>query len=57
MADHELILTGPYQYFSTPVIYFGQCTCGSWESGKDSELGIRKRHTQHAEDKEKTRAS
>lgn len=52
MADHELILTGPYPYFSTPEIFFGECTCGSWSAGKDSELRIRKRHAQHAVDKE-----
>lgn len=51
MSDHELVLTGPYPYFSTPEIFFAQCTCGTWQAGKDSEYRLRKRHAQHAIDK------
>lgn len=53
MSEHDLVLTGPYPYFSTPEVFYGECTCGSWSAGKDSERSIRKRHAQHAEDKEK----
>lgn len=51
MADHVLILTGPYPYFSTPEIFFGQCTCGTWSAGKDSERRVKLRHEAHTRDK------
>lgn len=53
MREHDLIITGPIPYFSAPEIFFGKCTCGTWESEKDfSERSVRKRHVQHAKSKE-----
>lgn len=46
--DHDLVLTGPYPYFScVGGIFFAECTCGLWSADKDSERNLRKRHAEH----------
>lgn len=50
---HEVIVTGPYPYFSSSDIFFAECTCGKWGGGKNSEHNLRKRHIEHAEQMEK----
>lgn len=53
MTEHNLILTGPYPYFSTAEVFFSQCTCGRWSGGKDSERNLRRRQAEHATQMEK----
>lgn len=50
--DHDVVVTGPYPYFSTPEIFFAECTCGKWSGGKDSEHNLRRRHAEHAKQME-----
>lgn len=52
-GEHQLVLTGPYPYFSAFAggVWFAECTCGTWSAGKDSERNLRKRYAEHAKAK------